>query len=62
MGLNQYINETRAEMKHVSWPTRKQTVIYTALVIFISVAVAIYLGIFDAIFTQGIKWFIPYLN
>jgi preprotein translocase subunit SecE len=62
MGINQYINETRAEMKHVSWPSRNQTLIYTALVIFISVAVSIYLGVWDAIFTQGIKWFIPSLN
>ncbi len=62
MGINQYINETRAEMKHVSWPTRNQTLIYTGLVIFLSVALSLYLGIFDAIFTEGIKLFIPSLN
>ncbi len=59
MGLKQYINETKAELKHVSWPTRNQTIIYTLLVIVISVALSIYLGIFDYIFTLGIKAFIP---
>jgi len=59
MGLNQYINETKAEMKHVSWPTRKQTFVYTGLVIVISVVVAIYLGVLDAIFTEFVKLFVP---
>lgn len=59
MGLNQYINETKAELKHVSWPTRQQTIIYTLLVIGISVALSAYLGLFDYIFTAGIKSFIP---
>ncbi len=59
MGLKQYINETKAELKHVSWPTRNQTVVYTILVIAISVAVSLYLGAFDYIFTIGIRSFIP---
>ena len=59
MGLKQYINETKAELKHVSWPTRNQTVVYTILVIAISVGLSIYLGIFDYIFTMGIRSFIP---
>lgn len=62
MGINQYINETKAEMKHVSWPTRSQTILYTALVIVISVAVSAYLGLLDGIFKEAIKLFIPSLN
>lgn len=62
MGLNQYISETKAEMKHVSWPSRKQTIIFTSLVIAISLAMAIYLGALDTIFQTFIKWFIPSLN
>jgi len=47
----QYLKDTRGEMKHVSWPTQKQTVIFTILVIIISVVVALFLGAFDYLFT-----------
>lgn len=47
MAIRNYINETKEEMKHVSWPTRKQIIGYTIVVILISAFVAIYLGLFD---------------
>ncbi len=53
--LLNYIAETKEEMKHVSWPTKKQTLTFTALVILISVAVAAYLGLFDYLFSLGLK-------
>jgi preprotein translocase subunit SecE len=53
--LINYIRDTKAEMKHVSWPTKKQTTAYTVLVIVLSIALSIYLGIFDFIFTEGIS-------
>ena len=55
MSLVSYIKETKGELKHVSWPTRAQTTEYTAVVIGISVLVAVYLGVFDFIFTEAIK-------
>jgi preprotein translocase SecE subunit len=45
-------------MKHVSWPTRRQTTAFTAIVIAISVFVAVLLGFFDYLFTLGIEKFI----
>lgn len=54
MGISNYINETKAEMKHVSWPTRSEAIMYTILVIVLSLALAAYLGIFDALFAAGI--------
>ena len=53
--LSNYIVETKEEMKHVSWPTTKQTYIFTAIVIVISVGVAVYLGLFDYIFSLILK-------
>lgn len=50
-----YFRETKEEMKHVTWPTRKQTFVYTALVIVISIVVSLYLGVFDALFTKIIS-------
>ncbi len=53
--LSNYITETKEEMKHVSWPTKRQTTIFTVLVILISLAVAGYLGFFDYLFSLGLK-------
>lgn len=56
--LIQYLKETHAEMKHVSWPTQKQTIIYTALVIVMAVVVSLFLGFFDFLFSRGLTFFI----
>jgi len=53
--ITDYITETRGELKRVTWPTRAQTVGYTILVILISVFVALFLGLFDYIFTFGLE-------
>ena len=50
--LGNYIRDTAAEMKHVSWPTQKQAFTYTALVIAVSGIVSLFLGAFDYIFTN----------
>ena len=50
MRLINYIKDTRGELKHVSWPTRRQAIVFTALVIIISLFTAILLGFFDFIF------------
>ncbi len=62
MAIKQYINETMAEMKHVTWPTRQQTVIYSVLVIVVSIAVSAYLGLLDSVFAAGLALLIPSLN
>jgi len=59
MGLFKYINDTRAEMKHVAWPTQKQTIIFTALVIAVSLLTSLYLGFFDFVFTRGLQEVLP---
>jgi preprotein translocase SecE subunit len=55
MGLGQYIKDTRGELRHVAWPTQSQTIIFTVLVVVLSVFVSLYLGLFDYIFTGAIK-------
>ncbi|MBI4086805.1 preprotein translocase subunit SecE [Candidatus Kaiserbacteria bacterium] len=56
--LINYLKDTRAEFRHVTWPTQKQAVVYTALIIGISIAVALLLGVFDYLFTWILDWFI----
>ena len=58
MTLIQYIKDTQGELRHVAWPTRMQTVVYTILVASISLGVALYLGLFDYIFTSSITRFV----
>lgn len=43
--------EARQELKHVNWPTRQEAVRLTTIVIFLSLAIAIFLGFFDYLFT-----------
>jgi preprotein translocase subunit SecE len=50
-----YIKEVIAEAKHVTWPTRKQTIFFTVAVLAISVIIAYYLGALDFLFGQGLK-------
>lgn len=54
MSFLQYLKDTRGELRHVSWPTQKQTIVYTVLVITISLFVAAYVGFFDYIFTSSL--------
>lgn len=54
MAIGQYLKDTRAELRHVAWPTRTQTIIYTVLVALVSIGVALYLGLFDFLFTTGL--------
>lgn len=53
-----YFKDVRAEMKHVSWPSRQTTTMYTVVVILVSVATAIYLGLLDYLFRIVIELFI----
>ncbi len=52
--FTQYLKDTRAELRHVAWPTQTQTIVYTVLVALISIGVALYLGLFDYVFTSGL--------
>jgi preprotein translocase subunit SecE len=42
-----FFREVRMELKKVTWPTRKETLAATAMVIILSVVVAFFLGILD---------------
>lgn len=52
MGLTEYLQETKGELKHVTWPSRRQTVLFTVFVIAISLVVAALLGAFDFGFSK----------
>jgi preprotein translocase SecE subunit len=58
MKLFQYFKETKAELRHVVWPSHKHAMVSTLLVIVVSFGVAYYLGLFDVIFEKLLKQFI----
>lgn len=55
MGLITYLKETKAELRHVSWPTQKQTINFTVLVVAISIVTGLLLGLMDYLFLGAIE-------
>lgn len=45
-----FLREVKQELKKVAWPTRRETVRFTLLVVFISLGVAFFLGLGDFLF------------
>jgi len=46
-----FLKDVKTELAKVSWPTSKQTVQYTAIVIGMSLAVALFLSAWDGLFS-----------
>lgn len=53
-GLGSFFQETKAELKKVTWPTKKETMRHTGMVIIISLALAAFIGLVDYVFTIGL--------
>jgi preprotein translocase subunit SecE len=45
--VKDFLREVRIELKKVTWPSRKETIAATAMVILLSVVVAFFLGLLD---------------
>ena len=55
IGMPNYFKEVRAEMRHVTWPTRNQAIVYTVVVVAVYIATAMYLGLLDYVFDAVVK-------
>ncbi len=53
-----YFKDSAEEFKKIKWPTRKETINQTILVIFICAFVAIFLGLLDFGLTRLVEWLI----
>jgi len=58
MSIINYLRETKTEIAHVNWPTKRQSIMFSLIVIIISVMVAFFLGLFDFIFSKILNLFI----
>ena len=52
MSIISYIKEVGFETKNIKWPTKKQIISYTLIVITLSILLAIYVGALDAFFAR----------
>jgi preprotein translocase subunit SecE len=53
--IRQFLEEARAELKKVTWPTRKQTLASTSVVLIVVIVVSMYLGLVDFTLAKIIK-------
>jgi len=49
--ITQFLRETKVELKKVTWPSRKELIGSTVVVIVFVVLIAVYFGIIDLIYT-----------
>ena len=56
--IAQFLKEVRSELAKVTWPTKGQVIQYTIVVIAISLAVAVFLGVLDLVFEWLLNRFI----
>ncbi|MGC8795046.1 MAG: preprotein translocase subunit SecE [Bryobacteraceae bacterium] len=60
--LREYVKELQAEMRRVTWPTRKQVVATTAVVIAAVFAFAAYFAVVDLVFARMITRIFDYFT
>ena len=53
--ITQFLKDVHAELKKVTWPTPKQTMASTAVVIILVFIVSFVLGIMDFILAKAVK-------
>lgn len=59
--VTKYWKETRGELRKVTWPTREESQRLTAIVIGVTIAFAIFLWVFDLLFSNVIQLLIEQL-
>jgi len=50
--IRRYFRESRAEIRKVSWPNRKELTTYTLVVIFTTAVASVFVGLVDLLFSQ----------
>jgi len=56
--IKKFLNEVIAELKKVSWPSRKQIVSSTNVVIIVSIIAGVYIFVVDILFSRLIHFVI----
>ena len=56
--LINFLKEVKMEVRKINWPSREQTTRYTLVVLGVSLAVAMFLGGLDFLFTMLLEKFV----
>lgn len=59
--ISKYVKETRGELRKVTWPTREESQRLTAIVLGVTVAMAIFLGLLDFVFSNGVQALVQFI-
>jgi preprotein translocase subunit SecE len=51
-----FIRDVRSELRKVVWPTQRETINLTAVVLALSIAVGLFLGSVDFLFQELFRW------
>ncbi len=62
LGIVRYLRETRAELKKVTWPTRDEALHLTYIVLGVTFAFALFLGLLDWLFSQTFQQLVSVLT
>ncbi len=57
-GAKQFLREVKTELKKVTWPSRRDTLSGTLVVLVAVFIIAVFLGIVDSGLSNVIKWFL----
>lgn len=57
-----YFREAREELRKVTWPQRRDAILYASLVAIVSVVTAAYFGLIDWLFTIGLEALVKLTN
>ncbi len=55
-GIGQFFREAASEMRNVVWPSREETQRLTLAVVVISLSIGAFLGLFDLLFSQIVRF------
>ncbi len=53
-----FLGEAKVELTRVNWPTQKEIIRYTILVVVISLSVAVFLGALDFLFAYLVETYL----
>ena len=53
--IRRYLAAVRAEVQRVSWPSRREVITFTLLIVLMVVALGLYLGLVDAVLQQILR-------
>ena len=52
----EFLRQVRQEVGRVTWPTRKETAVTTAMVFAMVIAIALFFFVVDQVIALGVRW------